>query len=184
MQDEDELDQSGVPGLNGWVKLMQNGLTDEQMEADFIGSKEYIAKHGGTGRAWVTGMYQDLLGRNPSAAEVQGWVTALNNGTPAAAVALGFAASPEREGQRVRFNYRTYLGREAQPAEVDLWVNGFLAGLTNEEMAAGFVGSAEYYQNAQKGHSDRATWLSSAYQDILHRAATTSEITTWLGKLS
>src|SRR5206468_5703643 len=133
-------------GRNFWVGNMLAGVySDEQVEAFFIGSQEYIANHGGTGAAWVTGMYQDLLGRSPSTAEVQGWVQALNGGTPSTAVALGFAASPEREAQRVRFNYQTYLGRAATQAEVDLWVNGFLGGLTNEGMVAGFVGSPEYY---------------------------------------
>src|SRR5207237_10211457 len=126
----------------------------EKVEAYFMGSQEYIANHGGTGQAWVIGMYQDLLGRTPSDAEVQGWLTALANGTPTTAVALGFAASPEREAQRVRFNYQTYLGRAPSQAEVDLWVNGFLGGLTNEDMVGGFVGSPEYSNHPQKGRDN------------------------------
>src|SRR5207248_1375539 len=44
----------------GWVTGMQHGLSDEQLEAGFIGSAEYIANHGGQGAGWVTGMYHDL----------------------------------------------------------------------------------------------------------------------------
>jgi hypothetical protein len=168
-------------GLDFWVSNMQAGVyTDEQLESFFIGSAEYIANHGGTGQAWVTAMYQDLLGRSPGADEVQGWVNALNNGTPAAAVALGFAASAEREGQLVRFNYRTYLGREATPAEVAEWVNAFVGGLTNEGMAGGFVGSPEYYLSAQKGKNDEARWVARAYLDVLFRAASVGEVNNWL----
>src|SRR5207302_3773615 len=143
--------------------MLAGVYSDEQVEAFFIGSQEYIANHGGTGRAWVIGMYQDLLGRTPSEAEVQNWVNVLNGGTPSTAVALGFAASPEREGIRVRFNYQTYLGRAASPDEVNLWVNGFVSGLTNEGMVAGFVGSPEYYLNGTKGRGNKAEWISKAY---------------------
>ena len=54
-----------APGLHYWVQTMQSGTTDQQVEASFLGSREYIADHGGTGAAWVQGMYHDLLGRNP-----------------------------------------------------------------------------------------------------------------------
>jgi hypothetical protein len=95
-------------------------------------------------------------------------------------VALGFAASPEREGQRVRGNYQTYLGRDPADAEVDAWVNAFVGGVSNEDMVAGFVGSPEYFANPQKGQDDWARWISEAYQDVLARPAGASEIATWL----
>src|SRR5207237_1330965 len=50
-------------GLAYWVGQMQHGLTDEQLEAGFIGSPEYYAFSGGTDKAWVDNMYQNLLGR-------------------------------------------------------------------------------------------------------------------------
>jgi hypothetical protein len=168
-------------GLNFWVSAMLAGTySDEQVEAFFLGSDEYIANHGGPGAAWVTGMYKDLLGRTPSDAEVQGWVNALNAGTPASAVAFGFAASRERESQRVRFNYQTYLGRSPRQDEVDLWVNAFVGGLTNEDMVGGFVGSPEYYQNPNKGKNNEAAWVARAYLDVLFRPASVGEINSWL----
>src|SRR5262249_50289502 len=127
-----------------WVGALQNGLTDEQLEAGFIGSFEYIRDHGGTGQAWVEGMYRDLLGRGPAASEVDGWVRALKAGTSPQTVAYGFAASAEREGMRVRADYQTYLHRDAAQEEVDAWVYAFETGAaTNEDVVAGFVGSAE-----------------------------------------
>jgi Tol biopolymer transport system component len=168
-------------GLEFWVSSMLGGVyTDERVESFFIGSDEYIANHGGPGAAWVTGMYQDLLGRTPADAEVQSWVNVLNAGTPADAVALGFAASTEREIQRVTSNYWTYLNRRPSAAEVDLWVNGFLHGLTNEGMVAGFVGSPEYYNDPAKGAGDAATWVRRAYLDVLFRAASDDEVAGWL----
>jgi hypothetical protein len=163
-------------GLAGWVAAMQNGLSDEWLEAGFIGSTEYINNHGGPGAGWVTGMYQDLLGRTPSQAEVDGWVYALNHGVSPQQVAYGFAASVEREGIRVRDDYFTYLGRTPSQAEVDGWVYAFEHGVSNEDVMAGFVGSREYYLD----HGGTVgQWLSSAYQSVLGRRPSSDEMNGW-----
>src|SRR5207237_4594788 len=113
----------------------------------FIGSAEYIKSHGGAGAGWVKGMYQDLLGRTPSQAEVDGWVKALAAGESTTDIAFGFAASAEREGQRVTADYQQYLGRSPSAAEVAGWVSAFESGTkTNEDVVAGFVGSVEYFK--------------------------------------
>jgi hypothetical protein len=163
-------------GLSGWTWAMEHGLTDEQLEAGFIGSAEYIADHGGSNANWVTGMYQDLLGRTPSQSEVDGWVNALNQGMTPQAVAYGFAASTEREGQRVQADYQKYLGRSASGAEVPLWVGAFENGYTNEDVVAGFLGSVEYFQ----GHASTSNvWLDAAYRDALGRPIDDASLAAW-----
>jgi cyclophilin family peptidyl-prolyl cis-trans isomerase len=154
--------------VNAWVAIMQGGFTDEQVEASFIGSPEYIANHGGAGAGWVQGMYHDLLNRTPSDAEVNAWVNLLNTGTQPFAIAFGFAASAEREGIRVASDYTNYLGRTASQAEINAWVDLFVHhGAQNEDVVAGFVGSPEYFLT----HGDNsADWLTAAYLSILHRA--------------
>jgi autotransporter-associated beta strand protein len=165
-------------GLNAWVTGLKGSVTDEQLEAGFIGSPEYIADHGGTGEAWVRGMYKDLLGRTPAQSEVDTWLNLLNRNVAPTAIALGFAASPEREGQRVQEDYRRYLGRGASPAEVNLWVDLFTNhGVRNETVVAGFVGSPEYF--GQKFGNAR-DWLFAAYQDILGRDVDEFGATVWL----
>jgi fibronectin type 3 domain-containing protein len=134
-------------GLAGWVNLMENGLSDEQLEAGFIGSPEYVADHGGSGAGWVVGLYHDLLGRDPDQPGLAGWLNALGSGMSPAAIALGFAAGPEREAQRVMADYRNLLGRTASPAEVAGWVSAFEHGWTNEDLIASFVGSPEYVRD-------------------------------------
>jgi hypothetical protein len=96
-------------------------------------------------------------------------------------VAYGFAASAEREGQRVQADYQTYLGRPASAAEVGIWVNAFVGGVSNESVIAGFLGSQEYFADPAKGNGDPATWLTSAYWDALQRLPTSGEITAVLG---
>jgi hypothetical protein len=163
--------------VNYWAAAMNNGLSDERVEAGFIGSPEYIAQHGGSGAGWVRGMYQDLLGRVPTLPEVDGWVRALNNGMPATAVAYGFAASYERESERVAADYSKYLGRAAATPEIEGWVRYFESGGSNENVIAGFVGSPEYFH---KHSSSASVWLDAAYKDILGRPADPGAYSGWL----
>ncbi len=169
---------AGADEVSYWLPQMRAGaVTDEQLEAQFVGSPEYIAAHGGAEAGWVTGMYRDLLGRTPSSAEVNGWVAQLNAGVPATSIAFGFAAGAEREGIRVRQNYQTYLGRSPISAEVNSWVDQFVNhGMTTETMAAAFVGSREFFNNTTKGSSTFSVWIDQAYRAILRRPAGSGEI--------
>jgi hypothetical protein len=137
--------EGDAAGLAYWTARMQQGLTDEQLQAGFIGSPEFFQHSGGTNKSWVDAMYLDLLGRPPDTAGENYWVGQLAAGANRAAVAYGFAASLEREAERVQEDYLKYLGRRASDAEVSYWVTQFKNGLTNEDVVTGFVGSAEYF---------------------------------------
>jgi hypothetical protein len=167
-----------------WVGLLRDGLSDESLEANFIGSQEYIQDHGGDWAAWVEGMYQDLLGRTPAQSEVDAWVQNLNAGEAPSRVAYGFAASAEREAQRVTADYQTFLGRDPSANEISAWVAAFSSGVSNESIMGGFAGSPEYFQNPNKGNDDRTQWVQSAYQDILHRAPTADEVNALLAEMA
>jgi hypothetical protein len=134
-------------GLNYWIGQMQNGLTDEQLEAGFIGSAEYYQHAGGTDVGWVDALYSDLLGRAPDTAGQGYWVAQLAAGAQRGAVAYGFAASLERESTRVQDDYFHYLGRAADQGGLNAWVNAFAHGSTNEDLIAGFLSSSEFYRN-------------------------------------
>jgi streptogramin lyase len=171
-------------GLSGWVGDMQQGLTDEQLEAAFIGSPEYYNHAGGTDRRWVDALYQDLLGRLPDPVGENAWIHALATGMLRSTVAYGFAASPERESQRIQGDYQTYLGRAASSIEVSAWLGFFAQGGSNETIMANFVGSPEYYNNPHKGKGDNADWVQSAFQDVLHRSPGADELNLWLAYLA
>jgi hypothetical protein len=167
-------------GLAYWVNLLQyGGLTDERLEAEFLGSPEYIQDHGGTGAGWVRGMYQDLLGRDADAQGLAYLTGVLAAGGSPSAVAYGFAASPEREAQRIGADYQVYLGRPLDPGGLTYWVNQFLRGARNEDVVGGFVGSPEYYTNPNKGQGNRLGWIQRAYLEILQRAASSAELNYW-----
>jgi len=162
-------------GLQSWVAAMASGLTDEQVEAGFIGSPEYVQNHGGQGEGWVRGMYRDLLGRDPAASEVGYWLAALGAGASDQSVAYGFAASAEREGQRVTQDYENFLGRDPDAWGISNWVNQFRGGLRNESVVAGFVASPEF----RGRFAADADWLAAAYDDILGRAPAVGDYAAW-----
>jgi hypothetical protein len=133
-------------GLAFWTRQMEAGLTDEELEAGFIGSDEFfMTQGGGTNSGWVDALYQKLLGRPADAAGKAFWLAQLAAGESRAQVALGFTTSVEREQQRVTVDYETFLGRQPDAAGLEFWVSQFAHGLTNEDVVAGFVGSDEYF---------------------------------------
>jgi hypothetical protein len=133
-------------GLAFWVSQMQQGLTDEQLEAGFIGSPEFYSVSGGTDKSWVDAMYQQLLGRPADATGETFWTQQLQRGQLRSTVALGFAASAERESQHITLDYQTYLGRTPDAAGLSYWLDQFLHhGQTNENLITGFLASDEYF---------------------------------------
>jgi hypothetical protein len=167
-------------GLGYWIRRLQNNLTDEQLEASFIGSSEFIQDHGGLNASWITSMYQILLGRNPDTSGLNYWLSVVQSGANPFAIALGFAASPERESQRISADYQTYLGRTADAGGLAYWLGQFESGARNEDVVAGFVSSAEYFQTH---HDNIGDWLYRAYQDVLGRAPDNGGYQYWEGAL-
>jgi hypothetical protein len=179
------------PDPNGrahWINALESGLLrEQQVEGSFVGSVEYInVRYGGSSRAWVIGLYRDLLQRprDPAPAELDGWLRNLQAGVTTDQVAFAFANSPERARLNVVENYRVFLGRVPSENEIQLWVNNFLAGVTNEQMIGGFVGSPEYYERATEGRGNQAAWISHVYQDVLFRPPTVEEVNLWLRYLA
>jgi uncharacterized repeat protein (TIGR01451 family) len=137
-------------GLAFWTSQMRGGLTDERLEAGFIASPEYYTHDGGTDKGWIDGTYLNLLGRRADASGESFWIgQAAIQGR--FAVALGFAASAEREAQRITADYSTYLHRQADLVGLAFWSDQFINhGKTNEDMITGFIASDEYFANSSK----------------------------------
>jgi hypothetical protein len=137
--------QADASGIQYWTDAMIDGLTDEQLEAGFIGSPEFYTHSGGTDLGWVDAMYESLLGRHADSGGQMFWTQQLANGATRESVAFGFAASLEREGQHVESHYLVFLGRPAGSSEIAFWVGQFAQGVTNEDIITGFVASSEYF---------------------------------------
>jgi hypothetical protein len=170
-------------GINYWIARMHQDVTDEKLEANFLSSPEYIAANGGVngvaGQGWVAGMYRDLLDRVADPGGLSYWTGQIASGVSPFAIAMGFAASPERESTRINSDYEIYLDREVDPAGLSYWLNQFVQNTArNEDLIAGFLSSQEYYFN--HGGGTVPTWIESLYEDVLHRATSNQELQGWI----
>ncbi len=169
-------------GLTFWVNLMATqGMSDAQVEAGFLASAEYIGKHGGSaGSSWITALYVNVLGRTPSAGEVQFWLNNRNAGEALPLIALGFTGSSELETKLVLADFQQYLGRSAKTGEANFWVNVFLNGGNNNAVIAGFVGSQEFFQDHGSNIVDL---LFADYRAILNHGPNQTAYQYWENQL-
>lgn len=144
---------------------------------------EYVRDHGGSDAGWVSGMYHDLLGRAPDAQGLQYWTARLRSGESHYAVALGFAASAEREALAIDADYRAFLGRPADQAEVASWVAQFAAGVHRDALVAALIGSAESFNNPSKGDGSDAAWVESVYRNLFALSVPAGEEQYWVSQL-
>jgi hypothetical protein len=106
--------ESGVTSI--WVAAMQRGLTGEQFKEGLLASAEYYSDQGQNASAWVTALYNDVLGRLPDSAGLAGWNAALQHGASRQIIAQGFVTSAEGRAQTVSAAYQQLLGRSPEPS--------------------------------------------------------------------
>src|SRR5262249_31723998 len=131
-------------GRAGFVTYLQAGGTLEGVSQFILASSEYQS-HFPTDAAFVQSLYQNLLHRTGSTAEVNWWLAALPH-VGRAGVAQGFLESPEFRTWEVGDDYIQLLDRPqlASAAEVNAWVNTGPDLLTINTL---FAGSPEFQQN-------------------------------------
>jgi hypothetical protein len=98
-------------GIALFVNLLRSGAMDEQVEAIILDSDEYFQHVGGTNSAFVTALYQDVLGRGPDPA-AQFFLNALAAGAPRSPVALQIRLSTERVAGDIGSYYQVFVGRQ------------------------------------------------------------------------
>ena len=65
-------------GLADCLNRFRQGAGQLEIQAVLLGSEEYFRLHGSRPRAWVAGLYSDVLNRSPSPREIQHWIQMLN----------------------------------------------------------------------------------------------------------
>jgi List-Bact-rpt repeat protein/uncharacterized protein DUF4214 len=127
------------------VAMLAAGATDEDVAATILGSPEYLtSRGGGTNAGFASALYQDLLGRAPSAAEQAQIDSALANGATRAQIALQVLHSAEYRTRLIRAWFQAYLDRAPTDAELAAYLARFAAGETDEQLQASILGSTEY----------------------------------------
>jgi hypothetical protein len=135
----------------GFVKLLQQGATQEQVVADLVSSSEF-ASHantliGGTNSDanFVGALFKLLLNRTPASGEVNPLVAMLPT-VDRAGVALFIEGGSEYRTDIVTGFFSSLLDRVTPPAasEVAAWVD---TGLDFLRLQVNMAGTGEYFQN-------------------------------------
>lgn len=97
-------------GLSFWVAKFAQGATESDVITAFMNTNEYKNLHGGTPSGVIGAIYNDLLGRDASASEIQIWTnTFLKDGS--GAVAKNVINSVEYQLDLAKADYITFLNR-------------------------------------------------------------------------
>jgi hypothetical protein len=112
------------------VGFLQQGGTEEQLIGLLLASPEYSSRASILGNpaqpdaSWITAVYQDLLGRTASPAEINGWLAILPT-QGRFGVAMDLLASAEYRTGAVLGFYMNLLNRASPPSSAELaaWVN-------------------------------------------------------------
>jgi Domain of unknown function (DUF4214)/BNR/Asp-box repeat len=131
----------------------------------------------------VTGLYFDVLHRQPTQTEVNTWVNNINvYHLSHEQVVQAFLASPEYLANLITSDYHQFLGRAPEAGAVDAWLNQVnLAGLNAQQLTAAFLSSGEYVNNHTGTDSG---WLSGVYHDLLDRAPDAGGMASWSAGLA
>jgi hypothetical protein len=164
-------------GLQAFVAELTAGAPPETVEAQIVASNEYFKNHGSNSTQWVTGLYNDLLGRGADSAGLNAWVNDLATGSSRIQVALDFTTGAEREGIIITNDYVNFLGRSPEPGAVNVWLAFLAHGHNRNDVAINILGSTEFF-NLRGG--DSSNFIIGVYQDVLNRIPSTTEISSWL----
>ncbi len=126
------------------VNLIVSGATVEQIQSAFFASAEYTLRFAGN-VAFVHSLYQTLLGRLPSQAEVDSQVAQLPS-QGRQGVATSFLASTEYRNREVTALYFDVLKRTTPPTAGEVAAN-VTSGLDLLSLRVLFAGTAEFFAN-------------------------------------
>ena len=185
---------SDVGGLEYWAKQIDDSNVPLAAVANsFATSPEFITRYGSLpDPAFVNQLYENVLGRSTDAAGAQYWGSLLASGASRGSVVLGFAESPENEAKTVSVAgdtnnaeaYRLYqaaLNRAPDAGGLTYWATALGGGATSAQVAQGFIDSAEFQQHY--GSLSAPDFVSTLYQNVLHRAPDSAGQQYWTGLL-
>jgi hypothetical protein len=135
-------------GLNYWVQQLANGMTQDQVEASMASSEEFFMVHGSTNTEFIQGLYQTVLHRNASDADLTYWnnqlsVVTFHQTTPRD-VALRIVSSDEAHLRDVDTIFSEILHRSADDTTRANWASFLDQGGSQAQIITALVNSNEY----------------------------------------
>lgn len=141
-------------GLSQWVQMLENGAPESAVEFGFLTSLEYLTKNPSSS-AFLGALYDDVLGRPASAAEIDSWKSQVfgslfvrTNALPekAGVIASGILYSGEASKHLIDLNFSQFLQRAVDPIGEEYWVAAIQSGASESALAEAILGSNEYFE--------------------------------------
>ena len=158
------------------------GLTATQQTQTMATNALYkivLVPNGGraTYTSLVDSLYQVLLGRSPTTAEQNYWVSWLNAGQSPTHVALAFIESTEHRTAELNYYFNEYLNAQLDSTSEQLYLAEFAAGATQQQVIAQILSSPQFALVASfGGPPNNGSTVASLYTDLLNRGPTDSEL--------
>ena len=147
-------------GLSGWVNALHGGESLAAVGQGFAGAPEFQTRYGvnPSPTAFVTALYENVLGRAPDSAGEQGWLAVLGSRPTVATeaqVALGFSQSAE------------FIADSTGP--IDTW-------LTAAATSGAYGPAIAYGSTTSAAHADVMASVPPPSPSIAADAATTAKL--------
>jgi hypothetical protein len=168
------------------VTASGGGLPAPLTQTVTIGTSNYRLNFAFGNLEYVQKLYESILGRTGSDAEIQSWTMAMEGAAGPAGVVAAIEESPEARTRLVKSWYLTYLGRPAVHGEEQGWVDALLHGATEEQILAEILGSDEFLNRSATLSSPGTVterYVRSLYTLLLNRTAGPDEVNGWQGVL-
>jgi Domain of unknown function (DUF4214)/PEP-CTERM motif len=151
----------GQTEVSGFLMLLGSGGTDQQEQANVLGSAEYFAHHGDDDTNFVKSLFSALLNRPAAFGEVSLYVNLLTtNATTRSGVASDILITTEYEQDLLNGYLQQYLHRAFASGPDSLFLTQLEAAVRNEQVQSEILGSAEYYALAQQEQvPEPVTWI-------------------------
>ncbi|HEX5500827.1 MAG TPA: DUF4214 domain-containing protein, partial [Thermomicrobiales bacterium] len=174
-----------TPEINFWVGQGQQGLTVQQMQAQILASDE-VRQTLRLSDAWVRGMFIEVLGRQPTPAEINAYLAPLVGDDTAALryqLALQLLTSPDGTTAEINDMYFNLVPK-GSPSSADYQaIQADLAsGVRLEQVAQTIVASNGDYFNYVISHGvGEVGFVGDLYQSVLGRPASGGDLAFWTG---
>ena len=156
-----------VPGLNGWISNITNGMSRAEVVRRFSESQEHVNLTEPDREAFegdadasvyaprIYRLYEGIFGREPDAGGFAGWLENFANGVSFQEAIARFIDSQEFENQYAGTDdegfltnlYQNVLDRDPDDAGLAGWLNNLMTGWTRADVVERFVESTEFIIN-------------------------------------
>ncbi|HWB07898.1 MAG TPA: DUF4214 domain-containing protein [Pirellulales bacterium] len=167
-----------------WAAQGQAGLSVQQMQSQLLASNE-LRQTLPSADQWVRFLYDSVLGRDPTSAELTAFESVLNRGDTGAAryaLALTVLMSPAGQTAEIKDIYFNVVPGSPSPSSTDLTaVQADLASGESLTQIAQTVSASQgnYLSYELANHVGTVGFVAGVYQSVLHRAASSADLTYW-----